>query len=107
LKSLDIDGKFTYSNIVALSDNIKTAEAFTVLNPARSGITIFNRSSKEGLFNYRVLNMGGQLVVSGKVYMSANGGAVIPLSAAISTGVHIIELINSDIQFAQKILVEK
>jgi hypothetical protein len=51
--------------------------------------------------------MGGQLVVSGKVYMSANGGAVIPLSAAISTGVHIIELINSDIQFAQKILVEK
>jgi hypothetical protein len=107
LKSLDIDGKFTYSNIVALSDNIKTAEAFTVLNPARSGITIFNRSSKEGLFNYRVLNMGGQLVVSGKVYMSANGGAVIPLSAAISTGIHIIELVNSDIQFAQKILVEK
>lgn len=107
LKSLDIDGKFSYSNIVALSDNIKSSEAFTVLNPARNGITIFNRSSKEGLFSYRVLNMAGQLITSGKMYMSANGGAVIPLPPAISTGIHMLELVNGDIRFAQKILVEK
>ncbi len=107
LRSVDIDGKFTYSNIVALSDNIKNSAAFTVLNPAKGGITIFNRSSQEGLFNYRVLTMAGQLVVSGKVYMSANGGTVIPLPAAISAGLHLLELVNNNIQFAQKILVEK
>ena len=56
LRSIDIDGKTTYSNIVALSDNVNSTAAFTVLNPAKGGITIFNRSSKEGLFEYSVLN---------------------------------------------------
>lgn len=34
-----------------------------VLNPVRSVITVINKSIFDGLFNYRLLNAGGQLIL--------------------------------------------
>ena len=107
VKPVDIDGKFTYTKIIALTENQFQSNSFVVLNPVRSVITVINKSIFYGLFNYRLLNASGQLILYGDVNMGLNGSAVMPLPAQAAAGVYVLELSNGKIEFRQKILVEK
>lgn len=106
IKSVDTDNKFSYTKIVAVSENQFSNNSFLVLNPARSVITIFNKSGYEGQFEYRLFNTGGQLVLKGNVNMSLNSSAVLPV-ASQSAGVYVLELSNSKTRFRQKVLIER
>ncbi|NOT52261.1 MAG: hypothetical protein HOP10_13395 [Chitinophagaceae bacterium] len=105
IKSIDIDGKFSYSNIVVLSESNLYSGGIVVLNPAHDNITILNRSGNGGLFAYRLFNSGGQLVSSGNVTMSINGGAVLPVPPG-TTGTCILEMSQGLVSFRQKILMQ-
>ena len=107
LKSVDYDGKISYSNIVAVTDNEFQSSSFFVLNPVRNAITVFNKTGQEGLYNYRLFNASGQLIVNGEIKMSVNGGAMLPLPALTAAGVYTLELSNEKILFRKKLLVEK
>jgi hypothetical protein len=107
IKSDDVDGKFTYSRIVALTENEFNSGSFVVLNPVRSVMTVFNKTGKDGLFDYRLLTAAGQLVLSGNVKMQLNGNAVLPLPSQTAAGIYVLELSNANTQFRQKILVER
>lgn len=107
IRSVDIDGKFSYSRIVVLYENDINHSGFTVLNPARSFITILNKSAVEGVYHYRLYTSVGQVVTSGILNMSAGGGAVLPLPQSIATGTYFIDLSNDRTQYRQKVLVEK
>ncbi len=106
IKSIDRDGQFSYSRIAVVSENDNRSSSFYVLNPARSAITVFNRSGQAGQFDYRLFTTAGQLVLKGNVSMSNNGGAVVQLPTAIAGGLYVFELSNEKISFKQKILVE-
>jgi len=107
IKSIDMDGRFSYSKIAAVSEYDLRSSSFVVLNPARNFITILNKSGEEGSFNYFLYNASGQVLLKGNTDMGINGGAALPLPANISAGLYMLELSNGKIQFRQKILVEK
>lgn len=107
IKMVDNDGKFSYSRIAAISEFDVVTGSFTILNPARDGITVLNRPGKSGVYNYNLYNNAGQLIVAGKVNMENNGGALLPLPPSVATGIYVLTLINSEIRFSQKILIQK
>ena len=107
LKSIDLDGKFSYSKVIAISEKEFQSSSFIVLNPVRSAITVFNKTGHDGLFEYRLFNASGKLITNGSVNMTINGGAVLPLSATISKGIYMLELRDENILFRQKLLIEK
>ncbi len=107
IKSVDIDGKSGYSRIAAVSEHDFLSATFVVLNPARSIITILNKSGEDGPFDYFLYNAGGQLLLKGNTIMGINGGAALPLPPHTPAGIYMLELSNDKIQFRQKILVER
>lgn len=107
IKSVDIAGKIIYTNIAAVSETNLSTNLFTIINPAKNVITIFNKSRAEGVFQYRLMNMTGQVVTKGNVSITINGIGVIPVSEKAAAGIYILELNNSQIQFKQKVVIEK
>ena len=107
IKSVDIDKKSSISKIVAVSENTLASNSFVILNPARSVITILNKSNESGPFEYSLYNTSGQLFLKGRTAIGINGGVAIPFSQKMSAGIYILEIKNDKITFLQKILVEK
>lgn len=107
LRSVDIDGTFSYSKIIALSDNEFVSSDFIVLNPARYAITIFNKTMEDGIFGYKLVNTVGQTVLQGNLSFESNGNAVIQLPSQIASGSYHLELKNKNIQFIRQVLVER
>jgi len=107
IKSIDIDGKFSYSRIAVVSEADIISSSFVVLNPARAAITVFNKTSTGGFFDYRLFNAGGQLIMQGNVSMAVNGGALLPVPPQTASGVYVLEISNEWTKFRQKILIEK
>jgi len=106
LKNIDNDGKFSYSKVVVVSEREIQSSSFVIINPVRNAITVFNKTGKEGVFDYRLLNSAGQQVLNGRVNMAVNGGAVIPIPGT-AAGIYLLELSKEKIVFIQKLLVEK
>jgi len=106
IRSVDMDGKFTYSKIAVVSEYDMQSSGFVVLNPVHTNITILNKTGKEGSYNYQVFNSGAQLICRGFVTMGINGGAILPLPASVAAGQYILELSSGTFRFSQKILVQ-
>jgi hypothetical protein len=107
IKSIDIDAKFSYSGIAAVSEYDSGSAGFVVLNPARNVITILNRSGENGPFDYFLYNTAGQVLLKGNTDMEINGGAALPLPPHTPAGTYVLELSNEKMRFSQKILVER
>lgn len=107
IKSVDIDGKFSYSRIAAVSENDLKSASFVVLNPARSVITVLNKTGENGPFDYLIYNSVGKLIAKGNTNMGINGGAALPFPAHTAAGIYILEISNDKVHFRQKILLEK
>ncbi|MDZ4806950.1 MAG: T9SS type A sorting domain-containing protein, partial [Bacteroidota bacterium] len=90
-----------------VSENDLQSNSFVVLNPVRDAVTVFNKTGRDGLFDYSLYNSGGQLIMKGNVGMTSNGGAALTLPSQIAAGIYILELRNDKTQFRQKVLVER
>ena len=107
LKSIDNDGRYSYSRIVAVADySIIGNGEIIVLNPAHNTITILNKTVQSGDFNYRLLNMAGQIIQKGILNMQANGIAVLPVASSISIGTYMLEIRKGGSLSRTKILLE-
>ena len=107
IRSIDSDGKFSFSRIVIVSETDINATSFVVLNPVRTVITVFNKTGEDGMFDYRLFNSGGQLIIRGNVSMTNNGGTVLSLPGQTASGIYILELSNDKVKFRKQVLVEK
>ncbi|MEO6613393.1 MAG: hypothetical protein ABIT05_08960 [Chitinophagaceae bacterium] len=107
IKSIDRDGQFSYSRIAAVNENQPASGNFYTLNPAINAITVFNRSGVAGQFEYRLFSAGGQLVLTGTINMTGNGGAVLPLPPGTAPGIYILELAKDELRPRIQILVAK
>ena len=107
IKSVDFDGKLSYSKIEVVTEYDLLSTSFVVLNPARSVITILNKSGEDGPFDYFLYNAVGQLLLKGNISIGINGGAALPLPQHTPAGIYMMELSNDKVKFRQKILVEK
>jgi hypothetical protein len=107
LKNIDNDGSFSYSRVIALSDQQSFGTAITVMNPAKTAITLLNRSAPAGSYEYQLYNNNGQKVSEGKIDMSANAAVLIRLPLQIATGYYTLHLQGQQTRFSQQVLIEK
>jgi hypothetical protein len=106
LKTFDIDGKYSYSNIAVVSENKWNSEGIIAVNPAHTTITLLNKTGKAGLYNYKLYSSAGGLLAEGAVSMSANGGAAIPIPPQIAGGTCIVELTNGFEKYKSIVLIQ-
>lgn len=107
LKSVDIDGKYSYSKIISLSDADHSLYDIVLQNPAKDAIKIFNKGAVNGSFNYYLYNSSGQLMLKGSVYMPVNGAENIALPASVTSGIYQLQLSGNNFNFVQKVLVAR
>lgn len=107
LKNIDNDGSFTYSRVIALTDKQSFGTAITVMNPAKTAITLLNRTAPAGRYDYLLYNNAGHKVSEGKIEMAANGAALIRLPIQIATGYYTLHLQGQLMRFSQQVLIEK
>jgi hypothetical protein len=107
LKSIDNDGKYSYSKIIAVADySIIDNGEIIVLNPAHNNITILNKTTQSGNFNYQLLNISGQVVQKGIMNMQANGIVVLPVASSITVGTYLLEIRKGETLSGTKILLQ-
>ncbi|MGQ0738477.1 MAG: hypothetical protein ACT4OJ_05400 [Bacteroidota bacterium] len=107
LSSIDLDGTFSYSRVIAVSENSSGVSAFVMLNPVRTAITIFNRTGTGGMYDYRLYNSAGQIILKGNISLNSNAAAMIRLPLQIPYGIYSLELVNPKTRFTQQVLVER
>ncbi|HNR16951.1 MAG TPA: T9SS type A sorting domain-containing protein [Chitinophagaceae bacterium] len=106
LKTIDKDGGFSYSRIIAVMESDINNQRFIVLNPVRTAITVFNKTMQEGPFDYALYTAAGQLILKGTVNMGSNGSAVLPLPSQTPGGLYVLDISNRNVKFKQKIIVQ-
>jgi len=87
LRIVERDGKWSYSDVVVLSD-INASDMLTIVNPVHSQIQIQNRSGKSQNFDFRIFSLSGQSFQTGSISMAGFGGTEIPLTQPYSKGVY-------------------
>jgi hypothetical protein len=107
LRSVDKDGRSSYSHIVAISETGLLPANLYVENPSHTSINVFNKTGKQDVFNYRLFTLGGTLMMKGNLVINNNGSTPILLPLQVTTGVYVLELTNGKTFVRQKILVEK
>lgn len=106
IKTIDIDGKVSFSKIVSLRLN-GAVKNFTVYpNPFSSDLKIELEAAKDAPVTLRISNAIGQAVVNRNTLLQ-KGNNVIVLSAelsALKAGMYVIEIISEDGRQTQKII---
>lgn len=96
IKMVDIDGKFTYSDIRKVNIVQNNAPTAVFPNPATNVVNIQVSNTQASSYNYRLFTVNGQLITSGTAQVSA-GTQTIKLNIVNSTykGILLIQLNKS------------
>lgn len=107
LRSVDIDGKATYSKIVSLRlNNGPVKSLITYPNPFTSSLKLEMNAEQAETVKLRITNATGQVVLSRDVLVQ-KGNNVIVLNAEIASlkpGIHIIEITTSNGKLTEKVI---
>ena len=103
LKQVDIDGKFSFSNIVKLSANDATASFKVYPNPFTDNFTASFNAPKAGIATMMIRNASGQAVYQKSVSIVKGNNAVSISPQKLSTGMYYITIINDDINYNGKL----
>ena len=105
IRSVDRDGKYSYSKIVSVSD--RTTGAMAVINnPARSSIFISVKAVPKGNYSYELVDNSGKVVQAGKILIDGQPVLDIPLSFKTIKGFYIIKVRNGLFEFADKVIIQ-
>jgi hypothetical protein len=105
VRSVDRDGQFNYTKIVAVSD--KLPGSMTVLNnPARSTIFISVNNVPKGNYVYQLLDGSGKIVQAGQVLIEGQSVIDIPVSIKASKGFYVVKVRNGLFEFADKLIIQ-
>ncbi|MFZ4057459.1 MAG: T9SS type A sorting domain-containing protein [Ferruginibacter sp.] len=96
LKATEQNGKISYSSIIALQANVKTAKAFTVSTFTQNDITVMAPAS----FQYTICSINGAVVSRGTGNQGLNK---IPASA-FNNGIYVITLSDKNNKQVEKIV---
>ena len=106
IKSVDRDGLYKYSRVAIVSDRRSNNTGIYIINnPVYQNIYLSTGVDYAGKFDYSIVNTIGQLMQKGNITTSAGGVTIIPLNAAMASGVYVLDLRNNVHEFTQKIVV--
>jgi hypothetical protein len=99
LKMLDIDGKFTYSNIVMIKKEASRINGITINpNPIVKGATTVRfTASAAGMVDFKVIDLSGKMVLQQKTKIF-EGNNSVPISNLdkLKPGTYILQMINNN-----------
>lgn len=107
LKIVDINGKITYSKIIALElgDVNLNLTASVYPNPFSDNFKINIRSVKEGTITLRILSLFGQEMISEKVNIQPGQNTIVLSEVQkLTSGVHVLQLVTDKGAISQKII---
>jgi hypothetical protein len=107
LRSLDVDGGYSYSNVIRLTDRSGGEGSFSVVNPAKGSLTLLNHSLPAQDYVLRLLSASGELILEEKIRLGNGGGRSMLLPSQIPAGIYIVELSWNGVQYRQRVLVVK
>lgn len=107
LKSVDIDGKASYSSIVKVNLD-KTTAGFTVYpNPVRNGSVSFQSADlAKGSYTVKVISVSGQQMMAQQ--FNHNGGAIsqsVQLPQSVKTGIYTLLIENAGAKVMNKTFI--
>ena len=103
LRQTDIDGRQTFTEIRQAKIKDASMNVSISPNPAKNLVTIFTSGSK-GFSNINLVNAKGQLVKSWKQVNTSAARQPLDISN-IAAGVYMIQIINAERSFAEKLIV--
>lgn len=108
LKSIDKDGKFTYSNIISLKTVGRLSNQISVVpNPVINGNGILRITAiTNGFANLKIVDLAGRIVRSQRVNLF-EGVNVVPLNhgTRLTSGTYLVQLINEKEILTSKFVV--
>ncbi len=98
LKQTDYDGKYTYSNIVAIKGNGNSELLITHVfpNPAKDRLQVFLQSPTKQLVSMVLTDLLGKVVLQQKATLQKGSNLQTLHLAALSSGVYILKLVCSN-----------
>jgi len=106
LRSVDLDGKFTFSGIVTVLDRPSSGNHFAVASPVHSFFNVSAGNMHHGDYPYHIITTAGQTIQAGHLAISNGGNYQVSLSPGVVQGVYIIEFRKDGFNYRRRILVE-
>ena len=103
LKQIDIDGKFSFSNIIKLSSNDARASFKIYPNPVVNNFAASFSAPKSGVATLLIRNTSGQTVYKKSLSIVKGDNTVSIGAQQFSTGMYYINIINDEINYSGKL----
>lgn len=108
VKSVEKDGRISYTSIVRVNTARSQAEVSVAPNPVKSGqLNLQFSSLTKGSYTVNLFNNVGQLVFTSQ--LSADGGSVSKsfiLPSTVKSGVYNLQVTGSDVKLNKRVVVE-
>jgi hypothetical protein len=105
VRGVDIDGTYSYSKIVAVSNKGNGSMA-VINNPARNTIFISVNSVPKGNYVYQLIDGAGRIVHAGHLLLDGQSVIDIPVPSKASKGFYLVKVYNSLFEFADKVIIQ-
>ncbi|MBS1609491.1 MAG: T9SS type A sorting domain-containing protein [Bacteroidetes bacterium] len=99
LKSVDIDGKFSYSNIIIIKSSDSAEGLFLINNPVHDNIIIRVQQKESIQWNVQIHTSSGQLVSKQYLATTGNGYYRLPINTELAAGIYFLTLTGGDKQY--------
>ncbi len=104
LKQVDIDGRYTYSNIVVLSINNHKPIVMVYPNPTREDLNLTITIGQNEKLNWRLVDHAGRVVKNGHYNLTAGSTAVKIDTRHLSAGIYMMQLQGTTVQQVIKVI---
>ena len=98
LKMIDVDGKFTYSNIVALQMQKKSLAISMYPNPVKSTSTLIFTTQQNERISYSFVDAMGKVLSTTQVDLVAGSNTIRINAKALAVGLYSIRIIGTEIK---------
>src|SRR6185436_765747 len=106
LRSLDKEGKSTLSRVVSVNINNADELLTLLINPVHNQVSLAAGSQLNGVFNYSIHAINGQLLQEGKLLIQNGGQYTIPLKKIPEPGAYTLEVSNGWQRFRYKLMIQ-
>jgi hypothetical protein len=106
LKMMDMDGKFSYSKIIAININSKAAVVMLYPNPVRENVTLMISVTKKENISYSIIDQNGRAVQKKNALVNEGSNTILIETNSLAMGVYTIVLnganTNSQMKFVKQ-----
>ncbi len=106
LQSVDIDGKFAYSQVVALQLDKRDIELFVSPNPAKDILQVQTGNNISGNASLLIIDVSGRILYKKEVILQQGSNTVPVNISLLNPGMYIVRLVNDGNSYIKQFVKE-